>query len=85
MARVADLLLRLNTREAEIAASVQFATAKLNADREEPPTEWEVWRYIQHWKSDRLKPDDVAPSIRKLAELAGAAVRPCGACGSDHS
>lgn len=73
--RVTDLFLRLNTREAEVAASVHYATVKLNADRAEPPTEWEVWKYIQHWKNDRLQPEDVAASIRKLAELGWLQVR----------
>lgn len=73
--RGTDLFLRLNTREAEVAASVHYATAKLNADRNAPPTEWEVWRYIQQWKNDRLQPDDVAAAIRKLAELGWLRVR----------
>lgn len=73
--RVVDLFLRLNTREAEIAASVHFATAQLASRRQDPPSEWEVWRYIEHWKNDRLKPEDVAASIRKLAELGWLSVR----------
>lgn len=75
IARVTDLFLRLNTREAEIAASVHYATATLNADPDNPPSEWEVWRYIQHWKNDRLNAEDVAASIRKLAELGWLHVR----------
>jgi len=73
--RVVDLFLRLNTREAEIAASVHFATAQLASRRQDPPSEWEVWRYIEHWKNDRLQPEDVAASIRKLAELGWLSVR----------
>jgi O-acetyl-ADP-ribose deacetylase (regulator of RNase III) len=75
MERVADLFLRLNTREAEVAASVYHAALTLSADRSEAPSEWDVWRYIHHWKNDRLKPDDVASSIRNLAELGWLNVR----------
>lgn len=67
--RVTDLFLRLNTRQAEIAATVHFAASQLIGEGSEPPTELDVLRSVKKWKSRRDPPlpdGEVAEAIRNL-------------------
>lgn len=67
---VADLFLRVQTHQAEIAASVMFAAQTL--DRTRGLSEYEVFQAVMEWKQKRrppLKPEEVAQSIRHLNML----------------
>jgi O-acetyl-ADP-ribose deacetylase (regulator of RNase III)/uncharacterized protein YwgA len=69
--RVADLFIRLNTNQAEIVATVFYATEELR--RQEPrPSEQDVLRNVMTWKQRRKPPlneGEVAWTIRNLAAL----------------
>ena len=70
--KVADLFLRMNTNQAEIAATVLFATHAVEEIRKEKPSEKDVLHAVMQWKIRRRPPLDeqaVASSIRHLAML----------------
>jgi hypothetical protein len=67
--RVADLFLRFNTAQAEIAGTVHFAATRLVDGREGRPTEFDVLEAVRAWKIRRkpaLNDEDVARMIRNL-------------------
>src|SRR6266853_829617 len=69
IAAVADLAMRMNTDDAEIAATVHFAAKSLRGIEDRQPSELEVLRYVQNWKQRRrppLKDTEVALAIRRL-------------------
>jgi uncharacterized protein YwgA/O-acetyl-ADP-ribose deacetylase (regulator of RNase III) len=69
IAHVADLVVRMNTDDAEIAATVHFAAKNLRATEGRKPSEAEVLQYVQNWKQRRrppLKDADIALAIRRL-------------------
>lgn len=73
MARVVDLLLRMNGREAELAATVHFVALALERELKRIPTEIEVLQAVASWKARRDPPfrvADVAQPIRRM-NLAG--------------
>jgi O-acetyl-ADP-ribose deacetylase (regulator of RNase III) len=66
--QVADLFVRLDTRRAEIAATVHFAAAHIVASKQEP-SEMDVLRAVLDWKERRQPPlpeGEVAEAIRNL-------------------
>ena len=66
---VADLVVRMNTSDAEIAASVHFAAGKISEATNQRPTEGQVLGYVMHWKLRRQPPLDeseVALAVRRL-------------------
>lgn len=70
--RLADLFLRMSTREAELAATVHFAYNSLMRRDDRIPTEREVLSEVMRWKERRrppLKEADVAETIRMLNVL----------------
>lgn len=70
--RVVDLVVRMDTNDAEVAATVHFAAARLREASPTPPTETAIFEYVMHWKIRRrppLKEDDVALAIRRLSVL----------------
>jgi len=72
IAKVADLILRMNTDDAEIAATVHFAAKRLLEANRKQPTESEILRYVMEWKLRRRPPlqaSDVALAIRRLNVL----------------
>jgi len=72
IAAVADLVVRMNTDDAEIAATVHFAASSLGGTHHRQPTEVEVLEYVKQWKLRRrppLKDSDVALAIRRLNVL----------------
>jgi O-acetyl-ADP-ribose deacetylase (regulator of RNase III) len=72
IARVVDLLARLDSQHTEIAASVHFAAAAEAARLGRRPTEREVLAKVQHWKQRRQPPlnkGDIIASVRDLAAL----------------
>jgi O-acetyl-ADP-ribose deacetylase (regulator of RNase III) len=70
--KYADLFLRLNPRQAEIAATTVFASGALKEGRQRPPEELEVLDYVMEWKKGR-KPSwdrgEVAEMIRDMNSL----------------
>lgn len=69
--RVADLLRRMTTRQAEVAATVHFVSKELSRDGH-LPTEADVLDEVMRWKARRKPPFnqwEVAEAIRNLALL----------------
>jgi len=73
IARVVDLVVRMNTDDAEIAATVHFAAGRLREEAKGvPPTESAILNYVKQWKLRRRPPlneGDVALAIRRLNVL----------------
>jgi O-acetyl-ADP-ribose deacetylase (regulator of RNase III) len=72
IAGLADLLARMRTRDAEIAASVHFAARVLTQELRRTPTEAEVMDYVLDWKKDQDKSpaaEEVADAVRNLGVL----------------
>ena len=70
--RIADLFLRMNTAQAELAATVHYTASELAKKVQRPPTENEVLDGVMEWKQRRRPPLDrsaVAGTIRHLASL----------------
>jgi len=67
--KVTDLFLRMNTQQAEIAATVHFAAVELRQSGTVRPTESQVLRRVMDWKQNRRPPlneKQVALTIRNL-------------------
>ncbi|MGD0712714.1 MAG: macro domain-containing protein [Gaiellaceae bacterium] len=67
VARVTDLFLRMDTRQAEVAATVHFAATRLIENR--GPTELDVMNAVKDWKARRrpvLTDEEIAVAIRNL-------------------
>ena len=76
--RIADLFMRMNTQQAEVAATVHFAARTLASGREEKPSETDVLAEVLAWKQKRRPPLDeaeVAKTIRNLSMLGWLDVR----------
>jgi len=72
IAKVVDLIVRMNTDDAEIAATVHFAANRLREASPNRPTEAEILEYVMQWKLRRRPPlndRDVALAIRRLNVL----------------
>lgn len=70
--RLADLFVRLDTRQAEVAATVHFARERLADERGSRPTELDVLQEVMRWKLKRRPPlseSEVAVAIRSLSAL----------------
>lgn len=70
--RVADLFLRMPTKDAETAATVHFAYQALGQAAQKVPTECEVLDEVMKWKQKRRPPlrrEEVAKMIRSLNML----------------
>lgn len=71
--RVADLFLRMRTKQAEVAATVHFSSTSLAKASLDKPSEIQVLNDVMQWKQKRRPPLDeaeVAKTIRNLAALA---------------
>jgi uncharacterized protein YwgA len=70
--KVVDLVVRMNTDDAEIAATVHFAANRIREAQRKQPTETEILNYVKQWKIRRRPPlndADVALAIRRLNVL----------------
>ena len=70
--RAADLLARMQTRDAEVAATVHFVAAEVSAATGEPPTDEDILSEVMEWKSRKkppLREDEVLNAIHSLAML----------------
>jgi len=69
---VTDLFVRMNTQQAEVAATVHFASRELAKSCADKPSESEILRNVLDWKQNRkpsLDPGEVALAIRHLNML----------------
>lgn len=70
--KVVDLFMRMNTKQAELAATVHFAAMELKDQTEGEPSESDVLHQVMDWKQRRrppLKQKEVAMTIRNLNML----------------
>jgi O-acetyl-ADP-ribose deacetylase (regulator of RNase III)/uncharacterized protein YwgA len=70
--KTTDLFVRMNTDQAEIVATVIFASESLQASECAQPSETEVLQSVMQWKQKRRPPlerGDVASTIRNLGML----------------
>ena len=77
--KVKDLFMRMQTWQAEIAATVMFAAYMVNQAKKKKPSEHEVFEEVMKWKQGRrphLNETDVAITIRNLAALNWLKVEP---------
>jgi uncharacterized protein YwgA/O-acetyl-ADP-ribose deacetylase (regulator of RNase III) len=67
--RVADLFLRMQTHEAEVAATVHYTAQALHREAGTTITELDVFEGVKEWKQRRQPPlqdDEIAQAIRDL-------------------
>jgi uncharacterized protein YwgA/O-acetyl-ADP-ribose deacetylase (regulator of RNase III) len=67
--RVADLFLRMQTHEAEVAATVHYTAQALHREAGTTITELDVFEGVKEWKQRRqppLRDDEIAQAIRDL-------------------
>lgn len=77
--RTTDLFVRMNTNQAEIVATVLFASETIESDKDAPKSETQVLESVMRWKQKRrppLKEEDVASTIRNLGMLHWLNVKP---------
>jgi len=70
--KIGDLFMRMNTQQAELAATVHFAATELKRAGQAKPTESEILRQVMQWKQKRRPPleqKEVALTIRNLNML----------------
>jgi O-acetyl-ADP-ribose deacetylase (regulator of RNase III)/uncharacterized protein YwgA len=76
---IADLFLRMRTQQAEVAATVHFATKSLIQNSERKPSEREVLAKVLQWKQKRRPPlheTEIALTIRNLSMLGWLDIEP---------
>ena len=67
--RVSDLFLRMNTRDAEVAATVDFVAHSLEENTKQKPSEMDVLKGVASWKAKKkpaLEDEEIAKAVRKL-------------------
>jgi len=77
--KTTDLFMRMNTKQAEIVATVIFASSFLKKNDKDNPTETQVLENVMQWKQKRRPPLEqsvVASTIRNLGELHWLDVKP---------
>jgi uncharacterized protein YwgA/O-acetyl-ADP-ribose deacetylase (regulator of RNase III) len=70
--KITDLFMRMNTQQAEVAATVHFAAVELKQSGKPKPAESEVLLQVMDWKQNRRPPleqKEVAMTIRNLNML----------------
>lgn len=70
--KTADLFLRLNSKQAEVVATVLYSAGELKAKGINKPSEKEVLEAVQAWKLKRRPPleaEEIAQTIRNLGIL----------------
>lgn len=65
--RTVDLMARMDTNTAEIAATVHLVASEIAAERGRPPTVTEILDSIERWKPGRLARADVIDAIGLLS------------------
>lgn len=67
--RVADLFLRMKTSQAEVAATVVFATRSLERHMSSKPSEAAVLEEVRRWKQRRRPPLDESEAAQTIRNL----------------
>ena len=67
--KIADLFMRMNTKQAEVAATVHFAAQEWKGRPEGPPTEKDVLESVMKWKQKRRPPLDEKEAALTLRNL----------------
>jgi O-acetyl-ADP-ribose deacetylase (regulator of RNase III)/uncharacterized protein YwgA len=70
--KITDLFMRMNTQQAEVAATVHFAAGELKQAGQPEPAESDILHHVMQWKQNRrppLKQKEVALTIRNLNML----------------
>lgn len=76
---ISNLFLRMNTYQAELAATIHFASNQINRTSKSKPTENQVMEYVMQWKQKRRPPldkNEVAITIRNMASIGWLNVNP---------
>jgi O-acetyl-ADP-ribose deacetylase (regulator of RNase III)/uncharacterized protein YwgA len=79
IARITDLFMRMQTQQAEVAATVHYAAHLVAQQTHTRPTERQVFDAVMEWKQRRQPPldqDDVAQAVRHLNVLRWLDVQP---------
>lgn len=77
--RTTDLFMRMDTKRAEITATVLFVVKSLQKSGQKKPTELDVFKAVMKWKQRRRPPiteGEVALAVRNLAALGRIHLRP---------
>lgn len=77
--RIVDLFLRMQTHEAEVAATVHFTAQELAHESREMVSETAVLEGVKHWKQRRRPPlndEEIAQAIRDLNLLGWIKAKP---------
>jgi hypothetical protein len=77
--KTADLFMRLDTKQAEVVATVLFAAQALQEREKTRPSESDVLKAVMDWKQRRRPPleePEVALTVRNLAALKWLQVTP---------
>jgi O-acetyl-ADP-ribose deacetylase (regulator of RNase III)/uncharacterized protein YwgA len=77
--KTVDLFMRLDTKQAEVVATVLFTAGSLRKTVEEKPSEREVLDAVMQWKQRRRPPlneSEVALTVRNLAALKWLRIKP---------
>ena len=64
--RTVDLMARMDTRSAEVAATVHFVIAEELAEHGTPPTLTDVLNRVEGWKPGRLSAEEVVDAVALL-------------------
>jgi len=67
--RTADLMSRMSTSTAEVAATVHFTAARLQEEQDRRPTASEVIAAVEQWKIRRKPPVSRSAIVDALAVL----------------
>ena len=79
--KIADLFMRMNTKQAEVAATVHFVAQEWKDRTEGTPTEKDVLDSVMQWKQKRRPPleeKEVALTVRNLNMLSWIGARASG-------
>jgi O-acetyl-ADP-ribose deacetylase (regulator of RNase III)/uncharacterized protein YwgA len=79
IAKVADLFMRLDSRQAELVATILFAARELYRPEGALPSETDVLSSVMQWKQERRPPlneSEVALAVRQLSALGWLDVKP---------
>lgn len=77
--KITDLFMRMNTKQAELAATIHFAAKLLSQTKEKKPDEIEVLDEVKRWKRrrrPRFSDEELALTIRNLTALGWLDIKP---------
>lgn len=69
IAKVTDLLLRLNPRRTELAATVHFVASAIARAEKRTPSDNEVIGQVERWKRDKFTSSEITATLASLSTL----------------